>query len=95
MWRPKRHAHINFFQNLVRGIRRQHVKASQARSRKKGHPRMHCDECSENKIQDGGQCERNVIINIIHSIRAALKIAAEMDHYFYVCRPFLLGHEPE
>lgn len=56
---------------------------------------MHCDECSENKIQDGGQCERNAIINIIHSIRAALKIAADMDHYFYVCRPFLLGHEPE
>lgn len=65
------------------------------RHAKKGHPRIHCDECSENKIQDGGQCERNAIINIIHSIRGALKIAADMDHYFYVCRPFLLGHEPE
>lgn len=35
------------------------------------------------KIQDGRQCERNVIINIIHSIRDALKIVADMDHYFY------------
>lgn len=44
---------------------------------------MHRQAQWEKKIQDSGQCERNVIINIIHSIRDAQKIVADMDHYFY------------